>query len=206
MTPKQIPKQIINCWFGRGEKSDLFKRCLESQQKVSGWNVIEINEDTIDPGIMSTVFFQEVARRTEWVKLTEFGRMWGLWKYGGVYMDADVELLRPLDSILDCNFFIGREDESYLNGAVMGSVPGGIVINALCTHFPLATKGEMGAHAYGPTYLTQKLARYMHSTPGSVEHPPEVFFPSHWRTPETVTITDRTLAHHHWAKSWVGRY
>ncbi len=197
-----IPKRIINCWMGRGKKSPLFEECLASQARVSGWEVIEINEDSATP-LMKLPYMKAVLARGEFVKATELGRLWGLENYGGVYMDADVELLRPMDHLLDTNFFIGREDEQHLNGAVMGSVPFGDVIQFLRYGFPHDSLGEKSAHYYGPTYLTQRLA---HVTPSFfVEHPPEVFYPSHWRTPQLVIITDKTVAHHKWVGSWVAK-
>ena len=76
-----IPKRIINAWFGRGKKSAMFERCLASQARVSGWEVIEINEDTIDPEILNTPYYRGVLGRGEYVKATEYARLWGLWKH-----------------------------------------------------------------------------------------------------------------------------
>lgn len=203
-----IPKRIINCWFGGGKKTDLFEHCLRTQREVSGWEVIEVNEQTIDPKLLETPYMRNVLARGhagdkgEFVKATELGRLWGLWCFGGVYMDADVELLRPLNPLLSARFFIGREDEHYLNGAVLGSVPCGVVISELLDCFSTNDAGEKSAHIYGPTYLTNML-KGIGERCDFVEHPPEVFYPSHWRTPTEVRVTERTVAHHRWAASWV---
>ena len=37
-----IPKIIHNAWFGRAEKSDLFKRCIESWHRIHpDWDYVE---------------------------------------------------------------------------------------------------------------------------------------------------------------------
>lgn len=208
MLRRVIPKRIINAWFGRGKKSDLFRYCLDTQRKVSGWDVIEINEDTIDPRVMESKFYKGVLGRGEFVKATEYARLWGLAEYGGVYMDADVELLRPIDHLLDAHFFIGREDDDHLNGAVMGSIQRSVVATALLDCFPLDTDGKESSHFYGPGLLTRELAGLPKGKYGKhlIEHPPDFFYPSHWRTPHKIDLTTNTVAHHRWAKSWVGKY
>src|SRR5690625_589225 len=42
---------------------------------------------------------------------------------GGVYVDCDLEPLRPIDDLLGADF-IGREDDRYINNAFMGASPG----------------------------------------------------------------------------------
>lgn len=196
-----IPKNLISCWFGRGERSDLFKHCTATKRKIlSEWNVIEINEDTIDPGLLASPYMQSCIERKQWVKCTELGRLWGLSRHGGVYMDEDVEALKPLDPLLGVPFFIGYEDGTTLNGAVMGSVPGGETIKTLLEGFPIAGDASLKATHYGPLYLTKALA-------GSdvTKHPPEAFYPYKWDQDFSYAIvTDKTYAAHHWAGSWKG--
>jgi mannosyltransferase OCH1-like enzyme len=195
-----IPKTIINAWFGRGKKSPLFERCLASQASVSGWPVFEINEDTIDPAVLETPFYRGVLGRKEFVKATEYARLWGLWTHGGVYMDADVELLKPLIPLLGHEVFIGREDPLWINGAVIGAAQGSPVIRALLDSFPLQSDGMEKANEYGPKYLT----KHLEGASGVAVLPPEYFYPYLWnQTPEQATITPNTYAMHHWAKSWL---
>lgn len=195
-----IPKRIINAWFGRGKKSAMFERCLASQARVSGWEVLEINEDTIDPAVLETPYYRGVLGRGEFVKATEYARLWGLWMHGGVYMDADVELLKPLCPLLGLDLFIGREDDQWINGAVIGATQGNATIRALLDAFPLASEGMEKANEYGPKYLTKLLT----GVPGVTVLPTEAFYPYLWnQTPEQAVITQNTYAIHHWAKSWL---
>ena len=44
-----IPKRIYYCWFGRGEKSDLIKKCINTWKKYCiDYEIIEINEDNFN--------------------------------------------------------------------------------------------------------------------------------------------------------------
>ena len=44
-----IPKKIHYCWFGRGEKPKLAKKCIASWKKYCpDYEIIEWNEDNFD--------------------------------------------------------------------------------------------------------------------------------------------------------------
>lgn len=197
-----IPKTLLSCWFGRGQKNDLFKMCEESKRRVlPDWNRFEVNEDTIDPALLATKYMQEVQRRGEFVKMTELGRLWALWKFGGVYCDEDVEILKPFDPLLNTEFFIGREDANYVNGAVVASVAKGEIITHLLDKFPSGTDGAMRANRYGPIYLTEQLKDV-----ACTVHPVEFFYPfTFGQTMADAVITPNTYAAHHWAYSWKGQ-
>ena len=50
----------------------------------------------------------------KWVKLTDYLRMLYLYEYGGIFIDADVEIIagRNFDSLLDSKMFVGKETTS----------------------------------------------------------------------------------------------
>ena len=44
-----IPKRIFYCWFGKGEMSELNKRCIASWKKYCpDYEIVEINESNFD--------------------------------------------------------------------------------------------------------------------------------------------------------------
>ena len=51
-------------------------------------------------------------------------RLEALWTVGGVYVDSDVSLVRPLEPLLDSGFFVGWECSEWFGTAVIGAVPG----------------------------------------------------------------------------------
>ena len=45
----RIPKTIHYCWFGRGEKPEIVKKCIDTwKDKLSDYEIIEWNEDNFD--------------------------------------------------------------------------------------------------------------------------------------------------------------
>ena len=104
-----IPKMIHYCWFGHGEKSDLIKKCIQSWKiNFPGWNIIEWNEDTFD--INSIDYVKEAYENRKWAFVSDYVRFFALYKYGGIYFDTDVEVLKPIPTtILEKDSFTGME-------------------------------------------------------------------------------------------------
>ena len=66
------------------------------------------NEETYD---ITTAprFVQEAYNAQKWAFASDYIRLWVLYQYGGIYLDTDTEVLKPLDSFLNHRFFIGTQ-------------------------------------------------------------------------------------------------
>lgn len=116
-----IPK-IIHCvWFGRNPYSNIVKYCMESWKKYCpDYKVIVWNEDLFD--IEQVPWVREAYKAQKWAFISDYIRLYALYNYGGVYIDSDVELLKPIDDLLDNNeAFTGYEDGIWIPAAIMAS-------------------------------------------------------------------------------------
>lgn len=64
-----------------------------------------------------------------WAFVADYVRLYALYKYGGIYLDTDVELLNNFDAFLNDGFFVSIEGdilnhENVPEPAVMGSTAG----------------------------------------------------------------------------------
>lgn len=200
-----IPKIIHNAWFGRGEKADHFKKCMDTWRlhcPEPEWQYRETNEDNFGTW-MQTPYVASVLARKEFVKATELGRLVALYNFGGIYLDADVEIIKDPSPLLSYDFFIVREEANVVNGAVIGAKPFSPVVKALIDAFPVDTRGEKMAVEYGPTFLTRMMGE-IDPTENEVTLPPHVAYPYLWHErPEQARIQDDTYFMHHWAGSWL---
>lgn len=106
-----IPKVIHYCWFGRGEKSKLIKKCMKSWKKYCpDYEIIEWNEDNFD--VNCNQYIKEAYEAKKWAFVSDYARFEILYKYGGVYLDTDVEIIKPLDDILSKGPLMGCEKGS----------------------------------------------------------------------------------------------
>lgn len=103
-----IPKKIHYCWFGHGEMPELALKCIESWHKfMPEYDYKLWNEDVFD--VNSNLYTKEAYESGKYAFVTDYVRLWALYTEGGVYMDTDVEILKPLDDLLQLSAFTGYE-------------------------------------------------------------------------------------------------
>lgn len=113
-----IPKIIHYCWFGRGQMPELAVKCIESWKRyLPEYELMLWNEDTFDLDMYP--YAREAYDNRKFAFVTDVVRLWALEKFGGVYMDTDVEILKPLDDLLNLPAFTGYE-ASLSNALVTG--------------------------------------------------------------------------------------
>lgn len=95
-----IPKIIHYCWFGHNKKSLLIENCLRSWKKYCpDYHIIEWNEENFD--VNCNEYVSQAYNDKKWAFVSDYCRMSVLYKYGGIYLDTDVELLKSIDELLE---------------------------------------------------------------------------------------------------------
>ena len=104
-----IPKIIHYCWFGRGEKPKLAQKCIASWKTFCpDYEIIEWNEDNYD--VNSTPYTKYCYENKKWAFLSDYVRLDVVYQNGGVYFDTDVEVVAPIDKLLDHQAFFAFEN------------------------------------------------------------------------------------------------
>ena len=100
-----IPKRIIFCWFGGKEKPENVQNCINTwKQNMPDWEYLEINESNFD--INYNEYVKSAYESKKWAFVSDVARLWALYNYGGVYMDTDVMVYKPLDKFLNYDFLL----------------------------------------------------------------------------------------------------
>lgn len=129
-----IPKKIHYVWLGKGEKNERIKKCIESWKKyLPDYEIIEWNEDNFD--IEYNDFTKKAYENKKWAFVSDVVRLYALYKEGGIYMDTDVEVYRPLDEFLNEEGFSGFECKHYPVTATLGAVKGNPVIKLMLDYY-----------------------------------------------------------------------
>lgn len=121
-----IPKIIHYCWFGRGQMPDLALKCIESWHKyMPDYQYKLWNENNFD--VNSVPYVKEAYEARKFAFVTDYVRLYALYTEGGIYMDTDVEVLKPYDDLLQLTAFTGYEGSKYMPPVTgtMASVAGG---------------------------------------------------------------------------------
>ena len=105
-----IPKIIHYCWFGRNPLPELAQKCIASWKKyLPDYEIKEWNEDNFDVNIIP--YTAEAYAMKKYAFVSDYARFWILHKYGGIYFDTDVEVIRPIDDIVARGNFMGFETD-----------------------------------------------------------------------------------------------
>jgi len=116
-----IPKVIHYCWFGGNPLPELAQKCIASWKKyLPEYEIKEWNETNFDLHYNDYVW--QAYQHKKWAFITDVVRLHALVNEGGVYMDTDVEVLKPLDSILGYDAVSGFEDEGLIPTGLMASI------------------------------------------------------------------------------------
>lgn len=120
MEGQLVPKVIHYCWFGRKPKSALIQKCIKSWSDVwSGYEIREWNEDNFDIGCCDYV--REAYQQKKWAYVSDFARFYILNKYGGIYVDTDVQAIKPIDELLSAKFAGFSHDDIVATGLIMAT-------------------------------------------------------------------------------------
>lgn len=203
-----IPKIIHCCWFGGGPKPRLAKRCMASWKRFCpDWQIIEWNETNFD--IDQNGYTRMCAERGQYAFLSDYVRLAVVERYGGVYLDMDVELLGPLEDLLTEEAFFGFETPRYVaTGLGFGSRAHGRAVRALLHAYDPLLDGQHGTRTC-PALNTAALEAWGLVPDGSRQRVAgALILPVDWLNPMDsatgrVRVTENTRAIHHYAASWL---
>lgn len=190
---------------------ELAIRCIESWHRyMPDYRYKLWNEDNFDVG--SIPYVKEAYSCKKYAFVTDYVRLYALYTEGGIYMDTDVEVLKPYDDLLLLPGFTGYEGSKFMPPVTgtMASVAGGEWVkeqleayNGL--HF-LQNDGSMDL-----TTNTVRISQIMKK--GGFEQNGEksvykdmYIFPVEYFCPRQTTgemlLTENTYCDHHFLGSW----
>ncbi len=130
-----IPKTIHGIWFSGDPMPELYQKCLESWKKyVPDYEIKIWNLDTYRPD--KCLFFEQAIEHKNWAFASDYARADLLRRYGGIYMDLDVEMLRPIDDLIYNDAYMSFESLDRIEcGSGMGAKPGHPIIEEICESY-----------------------------------------------------------------------
>lgn len=114
-----IPKIIHFIWFGGNPFPEKVQYCIESWKKyLPDYQFMLWNEEAFD--VTTLPFTEQAYMHKKWAFVSDYVRVYALYKYGGWYLDTDIEIVRPLMSLEQYRLVLGTDEEGFLT-ALMGS-------------------------------------------------------------------------------------
>lgn len=218
-----IPKVIHYCWFGRNPLPELAQKCIASWRKFfPDYEIKEWNEDNFDVNMIP--YTAEAYRAKKYAFVSDYARFWILYKYGGLYFDTDVEVIRPMDDIIARGPFMGCENEftplkieeraSALGvnpGLGLGVNPGlGLYKEILDIYADMSfLKESKSGQETVVTYMSRLLCLHGLKYTDEIQYiadvwiyPKDYFCPKDYTTGK-LTLTENSITIHHYGESWL---
>lgn len=209
-----IPKKLHYCWFGGGQKPELAEQCIASWKRFCpDYEIIEWNETNLDLESFPA-YVKEAYAAKKWGFVPDYIRIWIVYTYGGIYLDTDVEMIKPFDTLLLHPAFFGFESDKCVNlGHSFGAEAGNPLLLELMQdyekkHFllpdgslDLTPSPQINTEIFKRHGLLLGGKTYQEIEKLAVVYPIEYFCPIDYYSGE-LKVTKNTYSIHHYMASW----
>lgn len=206
-----IPKKIHYCWFGGNAMPDSLKQYILTWKKLCpDYEIIQWDESNFD--ILSNDYVREAYENKKWAFVSDYVRLYAIFSQGGIYMDTDVEVIKPLDSFLHYKGFTGFETmENPLTGIIGAEKHNPLIKKALenYNHIRFVNKDGSLNLTTNIDYFREICVAEGYLMNGEYQcingfaiYPCEYFCPFDFLNRKFI-ITDNAYTIHHFAGSWI---
>lgn len=207
-----IPKIIHYCWFGGNPLPPLAVKCIASWKEfLPEYEIVEWNESNFP--IADFIFAQQALENRKFAFISDVCRLYAIEKMGGIYMDTDVEVLKPLDPFLHHAAFSGFENDDYVPTGIMAGEKDSTWIKELLAYYdnkPFVNADGSIENISNTSIITKMMVEkgfVMNNTFQEIEgyvafYPNDYFCPKSYKT-GNIDLTENSYCIHHFAKSWI---
>jgi mannosyltransferase OCH1-like enzyme len=115
-----IPKIIHYCWVSREIPETIpetipktipenFRQYIQTWKKLSGYQFMLWNFKRFD--INSSIWVKEAWETGKYAFVADYMRLYAVYNFGGIYLDMDIEVLKPFDEFLQYAIMIAYEQD-----------------------------------------------------------------------------------------------
>lgn len=207
-----IPKVIHYCWFGGAPLPEKEQKCMESWKKFApDYEIVRWDETNYD--VHKNAYMGEAYDCKKWGFVPDYARFDIIYEHGGIYLDTDVELVKPLDELLSNKAYMGFESNEWVNGGIgFGAEKGNLLIKGLRDMYDslsfVREDGELNLTP-SPTYITNYLVSHglrrdntMQTLEDSMVIYPTEYFAARDYDTNKVVITENTISIHQYSGTW----
>jgi hypothetical protein len=100
-----IPRKIHYIWLSKEKIPKDIKKMMTSWEKhLPGYEINRWDISSFD--IQSVPFVRDAVRSKKWAFASDYIRLYALYKEGGLYLDSDIFIKKPLDNLFKDHEFV----------------------------------------------------------------------------------------------------
>lgn len=188
----------------------LGERCLKSWKKYCpDYEIIRWDENNFD--INSNLYCKQAYEAKKYAFVSDYIRLWAMVNHGGIYMDTDVEVIKPLDGFLEHKAFSGFENSTQIPTGIMACEKNFPLFSELLSDYAnrsfIMENGEFN-RTTNVKYITDKSLgkglvanNSLQDIENFVLYPNDYFCPIDTQTSK-LRLTVNTHTIHHFEASW----
>lgn len=211
-----IPKKIHYIWLGGKPLPSMVQKCMKSWIKFCpDYEIVRWDESNLNIDINK--YCRQAYDAGKYAFASDVLRYYVIKEQGGIYLDVDVELIKPLDNLLGNKAFMGFEKGDILAvapGLIIGAEKHSQVITELFelynTDVFIRDDNSINYETVGQkttSHLQSKYGLEIENKIQDLDHiviyPTEYFCPLNACTKEPDDLTSNTYSKHLYLASWV---
>lgn len=207
-----IPRKIHYVWLGDQPLPPKDEEYIKDWQRLNpDFEIRRWTEKDID--LKKYPLVKKALDEKQWAFAADIIRMYAVYKEGGIYLDTDIELVKPLESLLKYKAFACFESNFWFTTAVFGAEKHSPWIGKILKRYELGNvKQKINTNTYLKTvhspsvyakdyYDLQLDGKKRVYNDEFLTLSSDYFCPKHYMTGE-MHRTKNTMAIHHYASTW----
>lgn len=207
-----IPRTIHYVWLGDQPLPEEDQRYIEGWQKLNpDFKLRRWTEKDID--LKKYPLVKKALDEKRWAFAADIIRMYAVYEEGGIYLDTDIELLRPLDELLKYEAFACWESQFWFTTAAFGAKKHSPWIGKILKRYELGDpKQKINTDTFlktvhSPSVYAKDIFDLELDGKTRVYNEKfltlssDYFCPKHYMTGK-MNKTKNTMAIHHYASTW----
>lgn len=211
-----IPKIIHYCWISENVNDKLpekVQECINTwKQYLPDYEIKRWNQYNFD--ISNSIYAKQALDCKKYAFVSDYIRLSVLYRYGGIYLDTDMKVLRSFDELLNNKAFIGFENKYSIAAGIIGAEKKHDYIKLLLDMYEdrkkVFIKNDKSLDMTpNPVIITNlllkkgiKLKNVLQKNDSITVYPKEYFYPYENNTGE-LNLTLNSYAIHLYNGSWI---
>jgi hypothetical protein len=199
-----IPKIIHYCWLSDNPYPEKTVLCINSWRKyLPDYKLMRWDKSLFD--IYSIQWVKEAYEIKKYAFAADYIRLFAVYNYGGIYLDTDIEVIRPFNGLLnnDCMFAYEDDKTKLIEAGCFGAKKGFWFIKK-CLDYYNNRSFIKGDKVYDMLPIPQ-IMKSLYDEPSNekINFYPSWYFTAKSHITGRITISENTYCIHHFLGSWL---